>query len=61
MANKEPCKGKVMIGDSVVEVEAQEKGIVAIVQALSDVVRGGRIDPESRAVTPVAESLSLSA
>ena len=42
MANKKPYKVKVTIGDSVVEVEGEEKGVVAIVQALSDVLRAGR-------------------
>lgn len=42
MAGKKPYKVKVTIGDAVVEVEGEEKGVVAIVQALSDAVRGGR-------------------
>ena len=45
MAEKKPYKVKVTIGDSVVEVEGEEKGVVAIVQALSDVVRAGRKGP----------------
>lgn len=54
MANKKPYKVKVTIGDSVVEVEGEEKGVVAIVQALSEVVRAGRKTPES-----VAEPTTL--
>ena len=42
MAGKGPYKVKVTIGDAVVEVEGQEKGVVAIVQALSEVLRAGR-------------------
>lgn len=33
------------LGDSVVEVEGEEKGVVAIVQALGDVLRAGRKSP----------------
>ena len=39
MAGKGPYKVKVTIGDAVVEVEGEEKGVVAIVQALSNVMR----------------------
>lgn len=40
MAGKGPYKVKVTVGDAVVEVEGEEKGVVAIVQALSNVMRG---------------------
>jgi len=46
VANKKPYKVKVTIGDSVVEVEGEEKGVVAIVSALTDAVRAGRKSPE---------------
>lgn len=39
MAGKGPYKVKVTVGDAVVEVEGEEKGVVAIVQALSNVIR----------------------
>jgi len=39
MAGKGPYKVKVTIGDAVVEVEGEEKGVVAIVQALTNVMR----------------------
>lgn len=39
MAGKGAYKVKVTIGDAVVEVEGEERGVVAIVQALSNVVR----------------------
>ena len=39
MAAKGPYKVKVTIGDAIVEVEGEEKGVVAIVQALSNVIR----------------------
>jgi hypothetical protein len=54
VANKKPYKVKVTIGDSVVEVEGEEKGVVAIVQALSDALRAGRKTQES-----VAEPAAL--
>lgn len=47
MTKKKPYKVKVTIGDSIVEVEGEEKGVVAIVQALSDAVRAGRKAPGS--------------
>jgi len=51
--NKKPYRVKVTIGDSIVEVEGEEKGVVAIVQALSDVVRSGRraMPPDITAAT----------
>ena len=42
MPDKKPYKVKVTAGDSVVEVEGEEKGVVAIVQALSEVLRSER-------------------
>ena len=47
-ANKKLYKVKATIGDSVAEVEGEEKGVVAIVQALSDVVRAGQKTQNSR-------------
>lgn len=46
-------KVKVTIGDATVEVEGQEKGVVAIVRALNEVVRTGR---KSAGTIPVSPS-----
>jgi len=53
-------KVKVTICDSVVEVEGEERGVVAIVSALSDAVRGGRKSSESIAQPTTPEPLPRS-
>jgi hypothetical protein len=54
MAGKGPYKVKVTIGDAVVEVEGEEKGVVAIVKALSNVLRA---DLKALGPAPVLPSL----
>jgi hypothetical protein len=60
VANTKHYKVKVTIGDSVVEVEGEERGVVAIVSALSDAVRAGRKSPESIAQAKAPEPLPRS-
>jgi hypothetical protein len=55
MAVKGAYKVKVTIGDAVVEVEGDEKGVVAIVKALSNVVRTDSKASGSSATIPTFE------
>jgi hypothetical protein len=55
MGAKGPYKVKVTIGDAVIEVEGEEKGVVAIVQALSNVMRS-----DVKSASPVSPIPSVS-
>lgn len=58
MANKKDYRVKVKFGDAEVEVEGAESGVVKIVQALSEVLRGAR-RPSNVAATTSPISLSV--
>ena len=57
MPDKKPYRVKVTVGDSVVEVEGEEKGVVAIVKALSEVLRGAKKAPVPLPTQPALEPL----
>ncbi len=52
MAKKSEYKVKVTLGDSVVEIEGDEKGVVSIVRTLSEVLRSSVKRTEQRDSTP---------